>query len=196
MRVVRRLYPFCSAAAAVLFASSLLAASAQSGGGQEGAAKIGIKNFGSVNDFLYRGAQPKGEDYQALKAMGIKTVIDLQKGGKSDEKQHVEAAGMKFFKIPMSDSSTPSPESAEQFLSIVNNAENHPIFFHCKGGRHRTGAMAAVFRMTSDGWTADRAVAEMKAFDFDYGFGHGALKDYVYDYYTQMNKGIVVNANK
>ena len=39
---------------------------------------VKIKNFGQMDDRFYRGARPKTEeDYKALAAMGIKTVIDL-----------------------------------------------------------------------------------------------------------------------
>src|ERR1041384_6280747 len=55
----------------------------------------------------------------------------------------------------------------------------------------------AIYRMTHDGWTADRAYAEMKHYDFESGLGHGALKAYVYDYYSHNNqKGIAVTTDK
>jgi hypothetical protein len=51
--------------------------------------------------------------------------------------------------------------------------------------------------MTHDGWSAERAYSEMKQYGFESGFGHGGLKDYVYDYSAGMNrKGVVVTANQ
>jgi protein tyrosine/serine phosphatase len=156
--------------------------------------KVRIKNFGCINDKFYRGAQPKQEDYADLAAMGVKTVIDLQKDGDNREQQMVEASGMRFFRIGMSDKSRPANEQAELFLKIVNDPANQPVFVHCAGGRHRTGAMSAVYRMTHDGWSADQAFQEMKRYDFEYGFGHKPLKHYVYDYYTHLDRtGVVVN---
>src|SRR6185295_14220090 len=131
--------------------------------------KIQIKNFGCVNEKFYRGAQPSSRDYADLAAMGVKTIIDLQKDGESNEKSLVEAQGMKFFRIGMSDKSSPAIEQAEQFLKIVNDPANQPVFIHCRGGRHRTGAMTAIYRLTHDGWNADKAFLEMKQYDFDYG---------------------------
>ena len=161
------------------------------------APKTSIKNFGCVNEKFYRGAQPEGRDYQDLSAMGVKMVIDLQRDGDSDEQRLVEAAGMKFTRIPMSDKAWPSPEAADQFLSLVNNPANQPVFIHCRGGRHRTGAMTAIYRLTSDGWTADRAFAEMKQYDFEHGYGHGTLRDYVYNYFSRIDhKGVVADSNK
>jgi Protein tyrosine/serine phosphatase len=161
------------------------------------AANPGIDNFGCINEKFYRGAQPKKGDYQNLAAMGVKTVVDLQQDGERNEQQMVEAAGMKFYHIGLSDKSWPSLDKVEQFMQIVNNPANQPVFIHCHGGRHRAGIMTAIYRMHHDGWDADRAYAEMKRYGFESGFGHGGLKDYVYDYYAQMKKkGVVVSTDK
>jgi len=145
---------------------------------------IKIRNFGEVNNHIYRGARPEGHDYSDLAALGIRTVVDLESGDPSDERQQVEAAGMKFVQIPMSDSAMPDRDSVSKFLALANGAADQPIFVHCRGGRHRTGAVIAVYRMTHDGWTAASAYEEMKNFRFNVGFTHShqPLKKYVLDY--------------
>ena len=140
---------------------------------------IRIDNFGVINDTYYRGAQPKGEDYRDLAALGIKTVIDLTKDGRDDEQGLVEAAGMKFHRIPMTTTDRPSDEAIAEFLSMVNDPANQPVYVHCQGGRHRTGTMTAVYRMTQDHWTATQAYDEMKQFRFEGFPGHPELKDFV-----------------
>lgn len=158
---------------------------------------VGISNFGCINEKFYRGAQPGRRDYSDLAALGVKTVIDLQQDGERDEQRLVEAAGMKFYRIGMRDDAWPTEAQASQFLSLVADASNQPVFVHCHGGRHRSGAMTAIYRMTHDGWSADQAYAEMKQYDFDKGIGHGALKDYVYDYQRHMNRnGVPAGANR
>jgi protein tyrosine phosphatase (PTP) superfamily phosphohydrolase (DUF442 family) len=147
---------------------------------------IHIKNFGRVDDGYYRGAQPGGHDYRDLASMGVKTVIDLEMSGDRDEAGMVKGAGMKFYRIPMSDHSRPDDRAVKQFLGLVNDPANQPVFVHCHGGRHRTGAMTAVYRMTHNGWNANQAYSEMKQYEFDSGIGHGTLKDYVYSYYSQL----------
>lgn len=159
------------------------------------ASKIQIKNFGCINETFYRGAQPRDEDYADLAAMGVKTIIDLQQSGVGGEQNLVESQGMKFYRIGMSDKNQPTAEQAELFLKIVNDPANQPVFVHCAGGRHRTGAMSAIYRMTHDGWNADQAFLEMKRYDFEYGIGHGPLKRYVYDYYSRIDqKSVVVSS--
>jgi tyrosine-protein phosphatase SIW14 len=144
--------------------------------------RIGIGNFGKINDNYYRGAQPRSSDYGDLKAFGIKTVIDLQKDGRSDEPGLVKQAGLQFFRIGMTTTDRPTQAQIEQFFAIVNNPANQPVFVHCAGGRHRTGTMTALFRMTNDGWDANRAYAEMKQFRFEGFPDHPVLRNFVYAY--------------
>jgi protein tyrosine/serine phosphatase len=140
---------------------------------------IRIDNFGVINDNYYRGAQPKGDDYRDLATLGVKTVIDLTKDGRDDEQGFVEAAGMKFHRIPLTTTDRPSDAAIAEFLSMVNDPANQPVYVHCQGGRHRTGTMTAVYRMTQDHWTAAQAYDEMKQFRFEGFPGHPELKDFV-----------------
>jgi protein tyrosine/serine phosphatase len=75
-----------------------------------------------------------------------------------------------------------------RFLSIVNEPSLQPVFVHCQGGRHRTGVMTAVYRMTQDQWTADQAYAEMKKFRFEGFPGHPALKSFVYEFFDALKR--------
>jgi tyrosine-protein phosphatase SIW14 len=147
-----------------------------------------IKNFGSVNEHYFRGAQPEGRDYTELAALGVKTVIDVHKNGPKAEAAAAEAAGMKFVRIPLNETEPPTAEQVAQFLSLVNDPANQPVFVHCAGGRHRTGTLTAVYRMTHDGWTAEQAFDEMKRYEFLKNGDHSALKNFVFDYYKQVQQ--------
>jgi tyrosine-protein phosphatase SIW14 len=143
---------------------------------------IRIDNFGQVNPNFFRGEQPEGRDYADLAALGVKTVIDLRADYESSEPRLVEAAGMKYVRIPMTMHVRPTSEQLELFLQIVNTPAQQPVYVHCKGGRHRTGVMTAVYRMEQDGWTADQAFREMKRYKFGMEFLHSEFKDFVYGY--------------
>ncbi len=143
---------------------------------------INIKNFGKMDDRFYRGAQPSEQDYKDLKALGIRTVIDLTDSPKSYERRDVEALGMRYVNIPMSDSEYPKQASIDAFLKLVNDPSTGKFYAHCAGGRHRTGVMGAVYRFNVNHWTLDQAYAEMKNYDFYTRFGHGDLKTFVEDY--------------
>jgi len=67
--------------AASLFAITLLSVAAAAKGTDKNPtfSNVHIKNFGQMDERFYRGAEPKGlEDIQALKQLGVNTVIDLQ----------------------------------------------------------------------------------------------------------------------
>ena len=147
-----------------------------------------IENFGRVNDFLYRGGQPKGNDYRELSKMGIRTILNLRADAEPDERSLAEKAGLRYLQLPLEPKAYPQSDAAAKFLSIVNDRTNWPIFVHCAGGRHRTGVMIAVYRMTIEKWTLEQAYQEMKQYDFYTRFGHGSYKDYVYDYYRALQK--------
>lgn len=143
---------------------------------------VTIKNFGQMDDRFFRGAQPKQGDYDQLAALGIKTVIDLQDDPKAYEKQSVEALGMKYINIPMSDKEYPETAKIDQFLKLVDDPSTGKFYVHCAGGRHRTGVMGAVYRFTRYNWNYDQVYAEMKKYDFYSRWGHGDMKKFVKDY--------------
>ena len=90
----------------------------------------------------------------------------------------------------------PQADAAQRFLEIVNDQTNWPVYVHCAGGRHRTGSMIAVYRMTVDHWTLDQAYAEMKKYDFYTSGGHGCYKDYVNDYYRDLQAQVQTQPSK
>jgi protein tyrosine/serine phosphatase len=149
--------------------------------------KTEFKNFGKINENYYRGSQPSKDEFAKLKAMGIKTVIDLRRDAKPEEPEQVRSLGMQYFNIPLRSSKAATTEQTDYFLKLVGDPANWPVYVHCKGGRHRTGALTAVYRITHDGWTADRAYQEMTEFDFNNGFfgGPSAQKKFVYSYYER-----------
>ena len=143
---------------------------------------VHIKNFGQINENYYRGAQPEGQDYNDLASLGVKTVINLIKDEKGEEVSTVQRMGMKYVHIPMTTGTPPTSAQIKQFLSLVEDPANQPVFVHCVGGKHRTGVMTAVYRMTEDGWNSDQAFKEMKQYKFGADFMHPEFKDFVYHY--------------
>jgi protein tyrosine/serine phosphatase len=148
---------------------------------------VSIKNFGKINDHYYRGSQPTQEEFAQLMRIGIKTVIDLRMDNLPIEAEWTHALGLKYFNLQMKASTPATEQQTSQFLALANDPANWPVYVHCKGGRHRTGAMTAVYRITQDGWTADQAYREMTEYDFNNGFfgGPGAQKKYVYAFYKR-----------
>jgi len=159
---------------------------------------VKISNFGQMDERFYRGSRPKDQDYAALAALGIHTIIDLTDNSRAYEQPAVERAGLKYVNIPMEDKSYPSMDQVNAFLKVVDDPATGKFFLHCAGGRHRTGVMGAVYRFTHNHWSLDQAMAEMNQYEFGSGVGHGKQKDFVKDYWQQRqsNASTVVTAGK
>jgi tyrosine-protein phosphatase SIW14 len=170
---------------AALFVAVALAFPAAAQTNRTSANRVSIDNFGRISANYFRGAQPQGGDYADLRGLGVKTIIDLTQDGDVSEAGVVKGLGMRFFRIPMTTRLTPTAQQIQQFLTIVNDPANQPVYVHCQGGRHRTGVMTAIYRMTADGWNADRAFAEMKRFKFGADFLHPEFKRFVYAYHAE-----------
>lgn len=148
---------------------------------------VHIKNFGQMDERFFRGAEPKRfEDIEALKGLGISTVIDLQAEPAPSERGWVESLGMRYVNIPMIEKKYPRPEWVAAFMKTVDDPSTGKFFVHCAGGRHRTGSLGAVYRFEKYGWGYEQAYAEMKQFDFYTRWGHGDFKTFVADYARRM----------
>ena len=147
---------------------------------------IKIDNFGQMDERFYRGSRPEAKDYQALAALGIKTIIDLTDNSREYEQPAVEAAGLRYINIPMVDKSAPSMDQINEFLKVVDDPQTGKFFVHCAGGRHRTGVVGAVYRFRHDNWNLEQALAEMDQYEFGSGYGHGKQRDFVKEYWDQF----------
>jgi protein tyrosine/serine phosphatase len=167
------------------------------GTARAGASTIGIDNFGRIDATYYRGGQPQGGDYEELKSLGVKTIINLTSDD-ADPNEPAQAArlGLRYMAIPMTTHRAPTATQLDQFLRIVNDPANQPVYVHCVGGRHRTGVMTAAYRMSHDGWTPDRAFAEMKQYNFGADFLHPEFKAFVYGYHGPAAAQRAVEATK
>jgi protein tyrosine phosphatase (PTP) superfamily phosphohydrolase (DUF442 family) len=151
---------------------------------------LDIFNFGQISPAYFRGAELKGTAASGLAARGVKMVIDLRSDGdvNAGEAQLVADAGMKYVRIPMTTRTAPTSEQIAKFLSLVTNPANQPVYVHCVEGRHRTGVMTAIYRMTVDGWTSARAFDEMKDYKFGMDFLHPEFKKFVFDYHPALGQ--------
>lgn len=167
---------------------ALLALSVAAVQAQEATNHKSLPNFHQVNDKLYRGAQPKTSGYQELANLGIKTVVNLRGKGEGVLKEEEEGRnkGLRYFNIPFARVGRPRDADVEQVLAIINTAEYQPVFVHCQQGADRTGTVIALYRITHDGWTSEKAKAEAKR----YGMHpwEVAMKNYIRDFYLRQTK--------
>lgn len=159
--------------------------------GQKTSGADSLPNLYEVNSNLFRGGQPDENGIKRLAQMGIKTVINLRGEDSStkNEEKWVEDAGMKFINVSLSNWFRPKTEDIDEIVALIDQAENQPVFVHCKRGADRTGTVIAVYRMTHEGWTAKQANKEAKEFGF--GWWQFWMKDFINDYYKDMKTNTV-----
>lgn len=125
-----------------------------------------IPNFHRVNKNLYRGAQPSDEGFIHLKAIGIKTVVNLRR--LHDTRELVESLGMQYAEIKTEAWNDHQVEQAVEFLKIVTDRKRQPVFVYCAFGGDRTGIMIAVYRLCVCNWTKEQALEEMRDDQFEF----------------------------
>jgi protein tyrosine/serine phosphatase len=145
---------------------------------------IPIRNFGKVTDTLYRGALPDAEGYRALaEKLGVVRVVSGIERESQEDRKTALGAGIKEWRyIPLSDRDAPPANRVAEWLDYVRTAEKKgAIYTHCRGGRHRTGVMVGVFRVTDCGWTKEQAYEEMLRYGWYRALGHKALIEWFFE---------------
>ncbi len=140
----------------------------------------GLPNFYQIDDHLFRGAQPDDEGFAQLKALGIKTVVNLRsvRSDRSECRKH----GLDYVKIPMK-AWHAKDKSLIRFLEVATDPSRQPVFVHCKHGADRTGTAVAIYRMVVQGWSKDEAIAEMTRG----GFGFHSIWQNLIDYLRKLD---------
>ena len=120
-----------------------------------------IRNFLRVNKDFCTGGQPRLEHLQALKADGVKAIINLRQPSEhraAEEEAKAKELGLRYFNIPVV-YGNPNEAQVEEFLKITDDPENRPAFIHCTAAI-RVGAFWMIRRVLRDGWKVDDAEAE------------------------------------
>lgn len=141
-----------------------------------------IPAFAQVNATLYRGAAPKPEGYERLKALGVKTLICLRNKPKWIERERQAALdhGFAFVNIPLSVYTWPDDELVLKYLETILSPEAQPVFVYCSNGRDRTGAMIAVYRVIVEHRGPKEGYREALRYGFWPYRGEVVLKKYIH----------------
>jgi protein tyrosine phosphatase (PTP) superfamily phosphohydrolase (DUF442 family) len=115
---------------------------------------------------LYRSAQLSGTEIKAaVRKYDIKSVLNLRGAHKGeawydDEMAASGALGLAHFDYPLSAKRFVTGQQITQILDIVRKAPK-PLLVHCKSGADRSGLVAALYRYSETGASADQADQEL-----------------------------------
>jgi protein tyrosine/serine phosphatase len=128
-------------------------------------AVVGLPNLHRVDINLYRSAQPLDGSGEALKKLGIKTVLNLREHDMDVVLKKTQGIGLKRYPLHTWDI---DDRDIVAVLKIITNPDNQPILVHCAHGADRTGLMMASYRMIVQGWSKNAARREMKQGGYEY----------------------------
>jgi protein tyrosine phosphatase (PTP) superfamily phosphohydrolase (DUF442 family) len=135
----------------------------------------GVPNLYKVSVDLYRGAQPSEEGIRQLKALGIKTIVNLR-SLHNDRNEIGEMNDVTYEHIATLPWAVTDIDII-RFLKIVTDPNRTPVYVHCQRGADRTGTMCAIYRIVVQGWTQEQAFQEMTQGGFGFYPGWQDLID-------------------
>ncbi|OGW79004.1 MAG: hypothetical protein A2Z83_06740 [Omnitrophica bacterium GWA2_52_8] len=119
--------------------------------------------FQELLPWLARGSQPDEAGIQKLKDLGYRTVVSFRHEKKkiAREKEMVERNGLRFISIPWRIQWQPKEHVLRRYFEVLDDAEHHPLYMHCKYGRDRSGVMSMMALMRYQGLEKDAARHEI-----------------------------------
>lgn len=142
---------------------------------------------------FYRSGQLTQKGFtEVIEKFGIRTIINLQDedndpslGKGLHEAEFCKKMGVNYVYLPPLLVAEGEPSTIEEFLAVCDDRNAYPILIHCKAGLHRTGTMAAFYRIEYEGWTAQAAMRELQINGFSLKQLHVKnpyIKNYLVDY--------------
>jgi tyrosine-protein phosphatase SIW14 len=127
---------------------------------------IHIRNFGQVNEHIYRGGEPTEQGLRELAAIHVTLDVDLREPseGAESERRLAEGLGMQYVNVPMRGMTAPSVDQVKRVLGLLVPDDAGKIFVHCRRGKDRTGTIVACYRVQHDGWDTRKAQQEANSY--------------------------------
>lgn len=155
------------ALAAAAFLSPPGAAALAAGGVATGGRTVEnvVPRFQQVDERLFRGGQPDRTGFEALRRLGVRTIVNLR--SEHDERALVEELGLKYVQIPV----PPAPfgvrvrlpdAAVRRFFAVVDDPVSGRVFVHCRRGADRTGVAVGLYRIARQQWEASAAFEEAR----------------------------------
>jgi len=145
-------------------------------------------NKHQVTDRLWRSAQPAPHQIAALKAEGVRTIVNLRGGREHGswqlQKEACEKLGIRLEEFIVRSRGAPDREtllSAKEFFDRIE----YPAVLHCKSGADRAGFVAALYLVAFEGKSIDEAQRQLSMRYGHFRFSKTGILDEFFDLYRR-----------
>jgi protein tyrosine/serine phosphatase len=118
------------------------------------------RNLYRVTDTFYRSERLTRADVAQLRQLGVRTVINLR--AFHSDNDVLEGSGIRQVRIPLLTWKIDDVQIVRALGEIRAAQAEGPILLHCQHGADRTGLIAAMYRMTYQGWSKQQALEELQ----------------------------------
>ncbi|MEJ1972009.1 MAG: dual specificity protein phosphatase family protein [Lacunisphaera sp.] len=117
-----------------------------------------------MSDELYRCEQPRKADIADLRALGVRSILNLR--NYHTNSAAFEVAGFKLFVEPMKADKI----TVDNLVSALRQfrAAPKPVLVHCWHGSDRAGSVVAAYRIVFQNWTPAAALDELRQGGFGF----------------------------
>ncbi|MBB3021215.1 protein tyrosine/serine phosphatase [Microvirga lupini] len=148
-----------------------------------------------VTERVWRSAQPAPHQIAALKAEGVRTIVNLRGGREHGswqlQKDMCDRLGINLVEFVVRSRGAPDRKtllSAKDFFDTIE----YPAVLHCKSGADRAGFVAALYLIVYEGKSIDEAQQQLSMRYGHFRFSKTGILDAFFDLYRREGeaKGI------
>ncbi|MEL7013438.1 MAG: tyrosine-protein phosphatase [Pseudomonadota bacterium] len=143
-------------------------------------------NFFPVTEGVYRSNQPTHERFVKLKAMGIKSVLNLRGAGGAAhylvEEESCRELGLTLVSVTFHARSAAPSEDIQKVIEAFRTIER-PFVMHCKSGADRAGFAAAIYLMVIEGRPVSEARKMLSTKYIHFKWTKTGVLDHILDLY-------------
>lgn len=125
-----------------------------------------MSQFKRVEDGIFIGPQPTGQDLQDAKRQGIRTVIDFRLPSETATSNETltKSQGLAYVNIPVDKAALSASQISE--LDVAMKGKEGAFFLHCATGA-RAALLLSLSKAKQHDWTTEQAFTEARRMGFD-----------------------------
>lgn len=125
---------------------------------------VSLENCYKVSDELYRCEQPQKENVENLRALGIRSILNLRRYHTNE--RELKAAGFTLLQERLEADDLTLGHLVAALRQF--RAAPKPVMVHCWHGSDRTGSVVAAYRIVFQNWTPAAALDELRYGGYGY----------------------------